>query len=460
MAILPRWGTPRSERETHGHHLARVAQALGWDLFDWQRLVADVALEHDDGLYRYRTVGVCVGRQNGKTALAASRIALELLQPGHVVAFTAQDRGMARYLWEQHCELIIDSSMSRRVRRVMRANGQEALIMENGSQYRVVTPNRKGARGLTTDLVVIDEAALADRDLISAIQPTMATKPNAQLWILSNAGDAQSTMLAHYRNLGHQERDDDDGRLAWFEWAPADDTKLDVLDEAVWRQAIPTLAEAGGVTLDAVAEAAETTEPELFAREWLNVWPALEAVAVIAMTDWERLERTDVLLGHQVVLGIDVSPNRDSATIAACGRNGAWTPIEIIDHRAHVGWIQERVVELWQKWHAPVVIDGGSPAGSFIIPLEQAGVDVMPVGMRDYARACGSFYDAVIDQTVTHLGDHLLTDAVGAASKRKLAEQWAWNRRSTVDITPLVAATLARWGVVAGATTRPKPAVL
>ena len=458
MTTPPRWGTPRSKRPTYGHHLARVGQALGWNLFDWQRLVADVALEHDNGRYRYRTVGVSVGRQNGKTALAASRIALELLQPGHVVAFTAQDRGMARYLWDAHCELILDSSMSKRVRRVMRANGQEALIMQNGAQYRVVTPNRKGSRGLTCDLVVIDEALHIDMDVIAAVQPTMATKNNAQLWILSNAGDANSTMLAHYRNLGHQERDGDEGRLCWLEWAPADD-KIDALDEAVWRQAIPTLAEAGGVTLDAVAEAAQTTEPELFAREWLNVWPNIGAVAVIDMHLWEKLERTDVMLGHQVVLGIDVAPNRDSATIAACGRNGAWTPVEIIDHRAHVGWIQDRVVELWNKWHAPVVIDGGAPAGSFIVPLEQAGVEVMPVGMRDYARACGSFYDAVVDETVTHLGDRLLTDAVGAASKRKLAEQWAWNRRSTVDITPLVAATLARWGVVAGATVRPKPGV-
>ena len=458
MATPPRWGTPRSKRETHGHHLARVAGALGWNLFDWQRLVADVALEHDDGRYRYRTVGVSVGRQNGKTALAASRIALELLQPGHVVAFTAQDRGMARYLWDAHCELILDSSMGKRVRRVMRANGQEALIMENGSQYRIVTPNRKGSRGLTCDLVVIDEALNVDMDVVAAVQPTMATKEQAQLWILSNAGDADSTMLNHYRGLGHQERDSDDGRLCWFEWAPAED-KIDAFDEAVWRQAIPTLAEVGGVNLDAVAEAAQTTAPELFAREWLNVWPAIEAVAVIDMHDWEKLEKPDVVLGFDVVLGIDVSPNRDSATIAACGRDRWLTPVEIIDHRAHVGWIQERIVELWQKWHAPVVIDGGSPAGSFIVPLEQAGVEVMPVGMRDYARACGSFYDAVIDGTVTHLGDRLLTDAVGAASKRKLAEQWAWNRRSTVDITPLVAATLARWGVVAGAGVRPKPAV-
>ena len=456
--IPPRWATSRTAADSHGGHLAKVAAALGWDLFAWQRLVADVALEHLNGIYRYRTVGVSVGRQNGKTALAASRIALELLHPGHVVAFTAQDRNMARAKWEEHCELILDSSLAKRVRRVARANGQEALHMTNGAQYRVVTPNRKGARGLTLDLVVIDEALTHDMTVIAALQPTMATKPNGQLWVLSNAGDAQSTMLAHYRNLGHQAQDGDEGRLCWMEWSPAED-KFDPLDPAVWRQAIPTLAEEAGVTLEAVAEAAATTEPELFAREWLNVWPALEAVAVIGMGDWEKLERADVLLGHQVILGVDISPNRDSASIAACGQQGAFTPVEVVDHRAHVGWVHDRIVELWGKWHAPVVIDGGAPAGSLIAPLEQAGVQVVPLGMRDYARACGSFYDGVIDGTVTHLGDRLLTDAVGAASKRRLAEQWAWNRRSTVDITPLVAATLARWGVVAGTQTLPKPAV-
>ena len=456
--VPPRWGTARSDLDTHGRHLGKVAAALGWDLFTWQQHVADIALEHDQGTYRYRTVGVSVGRQNGKTALAASRIAFELLQAGHVVAFTAQDRNMARAKWEEHCELILDSSLAKRVRRVARANGQECLHMNNGAQYRVVTPNRKGSRGLTLDLVVIDEALTHDMSVIAALQPTMATKPNGQLWILSNAGDANSTMLAHYRNLGHLE-DVDDGRLCWIEWAPAADT-FDPLDRDVWHQAIPTLVETAGVTVDAVAEAAATTEPELFAREWLNVWPALEAVAVIGMGDWEKLERTDVVLGHQVVLGVDISPNRDSASICASGRQGAFTPVEVVDHRAHVGWVHDRVVELWGKWRAPVVIDGGAPAGSLIVALEQAGVTVVPLGMRDYARACGSFYDGVVDGTVTHLGDRLLSDAVGAASKRRLAEQWAWNRRSTVDITPLVAATLARWGVVSGSQSSPKPAVL
>lgn len=453
-----RWATARTDAETYGGHLAQVAEALGWDLFQWQRQVADVALEHVGGQYRYRTVGASVGRQNGKTALAASRIAYELLKPGHVVAFTAQNRGMARYLWEAHTELIIGSSLGKRVKRIIRANGQEALIMHNGAQYRVVTPNRKGSRGLTCDLVVIDEALHIGMDVVAALQPTMATRPNAQFWILSNAGDSDSVMLAHYRNLGHEQRDGDDGRLCWMEWAPTED-KIDPLDREVWYQAIPTLSEEQGVTVQAVAEAAETTAADMFAREWLNVWPAAEAIAVIEMADWLNLERTDILLGEHVVLGVDISPNRDSAAIAVSGLSGAFTPVEIIDHRYHVGWVEGRLIELCKKWRAGVVIDGGSPAGTLIPVVEQAGINVTALGMRDYARACGSFYDGVQEKTVAHLGDRLLNDAVGAATKRRLSDQWAWNRRSTVDITPLVAATLARWGCVSGTQKTARPAV-
>ena len=76
----------------------------------------------------------------------------------------------------------------KRIKKYVRANGQEALYMNNGSSYRVVTPNSTGARGLTVDLACIDEALTHDLRLVSAIQPTMATKPSAQLWITSNAG--------------------------------------------------------------------------------------------------------------------------------------------------------------------------------------------------------------------------------------------------------------------------------
>jgi len=63
-------------------------------------------------------------------------------------------------------------------------------------------------------------------------------------------------------------------------------------------------------------------------------------------------------------------------------------------------------------------------------------------------RACGDFHDAAVHAQLAHRGDYRLTDAVAGATKRQVADAWAWRRRGGADITPLVAATLARWGIV------------
>lgn len=446
----PRWATPRRlQHPTQGDVLAQVAEGLGWPLFPWQRQVADVALEHVGGHYRYRTVGVGVGRQNGKTALVASRIAMEALRPKATIAYTAQDRNMARQKWEEHVELLMDSPFRRRIRQVLRRNGGEHVRFTNGATYKIVTPSRRGGRGNTLDLVVIDEALTHDMQVIAALQPTLATRPNGQLWILSNAGDDNSIMLKHYRSVGHGLLDDDDARLAWLEWAPADD-KFDHLDPRVWQQAIPSMGQPGGVTLEAVADAAATTDPATFTREWLNVWPAEQAVRVIDLDAWRTLERTDVVIGSQVVLGVDISPERTHAAIGAAGQQGPYTPLEVVDAREGTTWVLDRIVEVATRWSCPVIIDAGSPAASLIPAIEAMDIRVVPIAMRDYGKACGSFYDGVQAGTVVHLSDYRLNDAIAGGTKRPLGDAWAWNRRGDTDITPLVAVTLARWGIVTG----------
>ena len=56
-------------------------------------------------------------------------------------------------------------------------------------------------------------------------------------------------------------------------------------------------------------------------------------------------------------------------------------------------------------------------------------------------------YDTVDEKGLRHLGGLELRQAVKGATKRPLGDAWAWSRRnSTVDISPLVAATLALWG--------------
>ena len=67
--------------------------------------------------------------------------------------------------------------------------------------------------------------------------------------------------------------------------------------------------------------------------------------------------------------------------------------------------------------------------------------------MSDVVRACGDFHDAANNARLAHRGDDRLTDAVKAATKRRVADAWAW-RRGGADVSPLIAATLAHWGVV------------
>lgn len=447
----PRWGTPRSGRVSRVDELEQVATAFGIELFGWQRHVAEVALEVDEaGRFVFRNVGVGVGRQNGKTALAALRVAMELQYPGRHVAFTAQDRNMAHEKWREHVALIEASTLD--VAKVIYGSGREHIEMANGSTYSIFTPSGKGARGKTLDLVVIDEALTHTLALISAVEPTMATKPDGQLWLLSNAGDATSELLAHYRGLGHDLTANPDvdnpARLAWFEWAPTED-RFDIADPAVWHQAIPTLTEDAGVVEDAVAQAAASQPPEVFAREWLNVWPALSATAVINPEHWEACLTTLSLPPAGIMLGVDVDPDRASASIVAAGVTHGRTILEVVDHRDGVGWVHDRLVQLSMEHRAPIVIDGGTTAaGSLIAPLQQAGIVVHTAKLRDYVNACSMFFDAVEAQSVGHPGDPRLDDAVTAAGRRRLGDAWAWQRRSTVDLTPLVAASLALWAQV------------
>lgn len=449
---LPRWGTERDlSRETDGVRATEVAQRLGFDdgLFAWQQYVFDVALEKQlDGGYVYKSVGVEVGRQNGKTAGVVVRIMLELEQANHHAAFTAQDRNMAREKWEEHVELIMASDYAADVKQVVRSNGREHLVMNNGSTYSIFTPSKKGPRGKTLDLVVIDEALTHGLEVAAAVLPTMLTRSNAQFWVLSNAGDENSAMLLHFRTIGHKGEPTED-RLAWFEWAPAVD-RFDIEDEAVWYDAIPTLAEPAGVTIEGVKALKSVMTDDDFAREVLNVWPSTSAIAVIDPDEWAKLENPDVVIPPVgMSFGIDVSPDREHAAIAAAGKVGALTVTELVDGRDRTGWVVDRCIELNRNHRsAQFVLDAGAAAGSFIPELQDAGLKVVEINGREYARACGLFFDLVDGERVAHRAQWQLDDAVAGASKRKLGDAWAWNRRGELPITPLVASTLAVYGAL------------
>jgi hypothetical protein len=439
---------------------------LGWHFFPWQVYVADVAGEYHAAskLPVYRTVGVSVSRQNGKTTLVCSRIARQLIPPRQTVAYTAQDRGLARTKWDEHVGILMSTPFAERVDRVDRTNHREMLVMANGSRYMPVTPStKKAGRSLSIDLAIIDEAhAHEDMGVVSAIQPAMAARPHAQIWLLSNAGDSRSGLWRHYTDIGRLEVDNPASTMCWVEYAA--DPETDVFDHRAWADANPALGLPGGVLESALSDGALTMDRDTFCREHLNVWMDSSALTGIDAVTWAACRDDDLMPGTKVALGLDFTPERDRGALVVAGEverpdSDPVIALEVIEAGSDLERIVARAAEVANRWGALITIDRGSPAASAIPALERLTLTddgsgrhkVRLIPLTDLVRACGDFHDAASHARISHRGDYRLTDAVTGASKRRVGDSWAWMRRGRADISPLVAATLARWGVVAGA---------
>lgn len=479
--LLPRIGTPPTPGAASlADALAEITTELELpEPYWWQDHLGAVSTElvpwaHGMRL-RYDIAGALVGRQSGKTAWAASRVALQAMLPSlelpvlrrrakvgpQHVGYLAQHRANAVTKWEEYVEIIMSSPLATRVRRVRLANGEQIMHFNNGSWFKPITPSRRGARGLSLDLAVLDEALAHSVELLSVLRPTMAQRSGvsggigAQLVVLSSGGDDASTLLDRLTELGRAATVDPAATMAWLEWSALPDD--DHLDEAVWRATLPTLDVPDGITADFVRSEAATMPADLFRREYLCIPTRQGSLAVIPPEVWNDCQRGDVILPAEgIVLSLDVTPERSRAALVAAGAVENYRAIEVIEATDGVSWALERTVDVATRWGSPVVIDVISAAASLIPAIEGMGVEVIPVNTRSACDAAAMFFDLATDRRLAHLGDWRLNDAVNGAARRAVNDRWLWDRRrSGVDISPLVAASLAVWAVETGQGTVP-----
>jgi phage terminase large subunit-like protein len=421
----------------------------------WQSQVANVAgelVEGERGLVpAYREVRVTVPRQSGKTTLI---LVVEVDRsnnwgPLQHTLYAAQDRVRSREKWEEQCELLNRTVLKGAFRMRRHAGFERSVWRATGSTIAITASGESSGHGQTLDLGVIDEAwAQRDERLVQAFRPAAVTRPAAQIWIVSTMGTEESTFL-HDRVDDGRARVEADQRegVCYFEWSAGDDDDPD--DPATWWGCMPALGHT--VSEDVIRADHDALPADEFARAYLNKrTPGGRPVIDAGM--WQRARRTGSQLAGMPCFAVDVTPSRDNAAIGVAGwGQGRRVHLEVVDHRPGTDWLVSRLAELvsrWQPW--PVVIDPASPAGSLLVDLASLGVPTVTIGAREYAQACGQFYDAVAAEppTVAHLDQPVLNSAVASARKRVLADAWAWARRSGADVSPLVAVTLARWGLV------------
>ena len=94
-----------------------------------------------------------------------------------------------------------------------------------------------------------------------------------------------------------------------------------------------------------------------------------------------------------------------------------------------------------------IALDPRSQTETLLRKLADAGVPVTRLGAEDVAVANGEFMDLLARRELRHLGQPEMTAAVRAAQQRPLAGAQAWERKVTVDQSPLNACTFAVWAL-------------
>lgn len=484
-AFLPRIGTPRDPQlDSLGWYLNETAELLGHHPHEWQKHLNDVSMQISpretvfEGVSTMKLhsqhVGCLVGRQSGKTGWAATRVVGQALlphrkdiaqsmgllriAPQHII-YTAQRRTSAVERWREHVELMLHSDVCTYVENVQYGVGKEMVQFINGSTYRPITPNRNAARGFSLDLVIVDEALAHPMWLISTLRPTMSQRHSApgcigsQFVVISNAGNEDSELLNHLQELGHESIRHGNNKRVWMEWSM--EPGADPLDQNTWSDTMPTLNQPYGISTEFIVEESETMKLDDFMREYLCVRVPKSDNALFDFDHWKTLHRDDVYVIGDLVIAIDVRPDRQGASIVAACRNGNYIPVEVIESREGVEWLVDRTAEIAERHRCPVIVDTGGPAAAMHMILEQRGIEVIPFAARDVAISAACFYDNVRAGVITHLNDYRLNDAVRTVSKRPIGERWAFARRGNVDISPLVAASFAVWGIDSGNIDKP-----
>lgn len=459
---------------------------LGVELLPWQQFLFVHALEIDGRLdgewtFRFRTVLVLVARQQGKTMMSEVLALFFLYALGvNLIIGTSTNLDAAEEVWDGVVDIAeTNDDLAEEIADIKRSSGRKTLTLSGRRRYRITAANRKGARGKSGDLILLDELREhQDFSAWSAVTKTTMARPNALVWCMSNAGDGSSVVLRNLRMKAHAKIGDPDGlnrdlgssavdveeledfeddSLGIFEWSAHPGAKVTNRDE--WAFANPSLGY-GFVTERSLASACATDPEDVFKTECLCQWVTAAVTPPFPIGAWKAGQdnASTIAPDSQLWWGVDVSDDRTRASIAVCGLRADRTwHVELVAYRSGVGWLQNWFAERAPKYHGMRVamqVKGSPVAASVDVIAAVDGVEVVPCQGSDVAGWCGRMYDAVsaCDESsdsdsvpVFHIVQPALDLAANIAKTRPLGDgAWAWDRKGSLeDISPLVACTMA-----------------
>ncbi len=477
-SVEPRLSSYPEAGSSAGQDAISIAEKAGLFLDEWQKrvLIRSLGERDDDGRWLTPDVAVVCSRQNGKNSILEARLLAGLfLFDEELIIHTAHEMKAAAVTFRRIVSLIKRTpDLLKRVANFAYSKGEEGIELHNGHRLRFMARTGGSGRSFSADLLILDEAYNLPDHVMNALTPTLASRPNPQVWYTSSAVNQidhpHGLTLARVRRRGLA---GDDPGLAFFEWSGDEeaykaDPKGYAADPRSWALANPATNIVRRDGTRGPDERFFSTQlrrlgPVGFATEHLSIgdWPEeptdLE-VHVIDPEVWDQLVDRMSTMVDPIALAVHASPGGRAAAICAAGYrpDDGLVHVEVIEHHPNITWVVDRVADLVRSQNpCAVMVDPGGPAGHLIAPLKNAGVDVKPFTYRDYQQACTGFLTAATERSedlpaggLRHQDDERLNDALRDAKTRALGQGWVWDQLATsTDLSPLIAVTLAMHGL-------------
>lgn len=439
---------PLTPETSDGFMFIAFCMTIGFKLLPWQKWLAIHALERvPEGRYRFRTLCILLARQQGKSTFMALLIAWKLtVKRRALILGAAQNLQTAEEVWESVVDLIqshptFSGELSRDPSRV---NGSKAVFLTGGRRYMPIAATGGAGRGLSPDDVLLDEIREHRTwEAWAALSKATMAIADAQIWAVTNAGEAKSIVLNHLTAQGLDLiREDGEEGVGLFDWSAfdPDDSTGDPDSFESWRRANPSMGYT--ITKAAIADARATDPPGVFLTEVLCVPVAvldavIDVASLIAYADPVQHTLEPFVGQRAIYLHLDVTPDlRHAVLYGAVPHGDGRVKAQLI--RAWAG--TETIENLREELPKIVKAIGAREIGRYVGNTGAQATNTIWKGLRgltkreyntESASAHAVRFDTLVSAgRVLQPGDTLLVTQARAAERQQTGDTWRFKRIS------------------------------
>ena len=408
------WPSDRAKRRMRfiGAYL-QVTKGRGaggpFKLRTWQRAIVTGAFAPG-----VRTALVSLPRANGKSALAAALAVAELFcgPPSAEVLVVASDQRQASIVFNLAKRMIeLNPELAERAH----VYKDKIIVPHNDATLTPLPADPAALHGWDPSLLIVDELHVVTEAVWEAVTSVSGKRPESTVLAISTPATSADSIM--WRLVEHG-RSGTDPAFFLREFAAPDGCAKD--DRSAWKLANPALGDF--LAEDGLAAAARTLREPVFRQLRLGQW-VKSAGAWLPFGAWDECKDTArvVAPGERVVLAFDGSASGDSTALVGA----------TVGPRPHVF-----VLEVWEnpgdpQWRVPRAdVDMAVDLAFATFDVAEFAAD--PWGWRSelegWAKRHGEkrvvefntaflkrmgpatdrAYQAVVEQTLTHDGDHRL----------------------------------------------------